>query len=56
MRQYGMTYSQFMGAALKLNVSADRKVLADLAMNSPDSFKLIVEEVKNSLGKTSKKA
>ncbi len=44
-RQYGMNYSQFMGALNQNNVKINRKVLADLAMNEPDAFKAIVDEL-----------
>ena len=40
-RQYGLTYSQFMGRLAK-----NRKVLADLAMNNPQAFEAIVNSVK----------
>jgi large subunit ribosomal protein L20 len=45
-REYGMSYSQFMGALKKADVNLNRKVLADLAMNHPEAFKGIVEKVK----------
>ena len=45
-RQYGMTYSQFMRALAKNNVGLNRKVLADLAMNNPQAFEAIVKSVK----------
>ena len=45
-RQYGMSYSQFMGKLKANNVELNRKVLADLAMNNPEAFKAIVEKVK----------
>lgn len=45
-REYGMTYSQFMGAMKKANIDLNRKVLADLAMNHPEAFKAIVDQVK----------
>ncbi len=45
-RQYGMTYSQFMGKLSKQNIGLNRKVLADLAMNQPEAFKAIVDKVK----------
>jgi large subunit ribosomal protein L20 len=32
-RQYGMSYSQFMGKVKANNIELNRKVLADLAMN-----------------------
>lgn len=45
-RQYGMSYSQFMGALSKSGININRKALADLALNNPDAFKAIVEKVK----------
>lgn len=45
-RQHGMSYSEFMGKLKKNNVSLNRKVLADLAMNHPEAFKAVVEKVK----------
>jgi len=45
-RQYGMSYSVFMGKIHKADIDLNRKVLADLAMNNPDAFKAIVEVVK----------
>lgn len=45
-RQYGVSYSQFMGLVKKAEIDLNRKVLADLAMNHPVAFKAIVEKVK----------
>jgi len=45
-RQYGMSYSQFMGKVKANNIELNRKVLADLAMNNPEAFEAIVEKVK----------
>ncbi len=45
-RQHGMSYSQFMGALKKNNIELNRKVLADLAMNHPEAFKAVVDQVK----------
>lgn len=45
-RQYGISYSQFMGLLKKAEIDLNRKVLADLAMNHPTAFKAIVEKVK----------
>ncbi len=44
-RQYGMSYSKFMGELSKSNIEINRKVLADLAMNHPDAFKAIVDKL-----------
>ena len=45
-RQYGMSYSQFMGKLKEKNIGLNRKVLADLAMNDPKAFEEIVKKVK----------
>ena len=45
-RLHGMSYSQFMGKVKANNIELNRKVLADLAMNSPETFKAIVDKVK----------
>jgi large subunit ribosomal protein L20 len=45
-REYGMSYSEFIGKLQKSGNTMNRKVLADLAMNHPDAFKAIVESVK----------
>ena len=45
-RQYDMSYSQFIGKLNEKDIQINRKVLADLAMNHPDAFKAIVEQVK----------
>ena len=45
-RQYGMSYSEFMGKIHKKGVELNRKVLADLAMNQPKAFEEIINFVK----------
>jgi large subunit ribosomal protein L20 len=45
-RQYGLSYSQFMGKLHKSGIELNRKVLADLAMNHADAFKAVVDRVK----------
>jgi large subunit ribosomal protein L20 len=45
-RQYGMSYSVFMGKLHDKNIELNRKVLADLAMNNPEAFKAIIDLVK----------
>jgi large subunit ribosomal protein L20 len=45
-RQHGMSYSEFMGKCSKKGLDLNRKVLADLAMNHPDAFKAVVDQVK----------
>lgn len=43
-RQNGTTYSRLMHSLSKSEVGLNRKVLADLAMNHPESFKSLVSE------------
>tara|TARA_B100001778_G_scaffold298683_1_gene272953 strand:+ start:292 stop:636 length:345 start_codon:yes stop_codon:yes gene_type:complete len=45
-RLNGMSYSQFMGKIHEKEINLNRKVLADLAMNHPDTFKGIVEKIR----------
>ncbi|MBU2945084.1 50S ribosomal protein L20 [Zobellia uliginosa] len=45
-RLHGMSYSQFMGKLKANEIELNRKVLADLAMNHPEAFKAIVDQVK----------
>jgi large subunit ribosomal protein L20 len=45
-REYGMTYSEFIGKINQKGIAINRKVLADLAMNHPEAFKAIVDSVK----------
>ena len=45
-RQYDMSYSEFMGKINKKGIALNRKTLADLAMNHPETFKAIVDKVK----------
>ena len=44
-RMHGTTYSQLMHKLSENNVGLDRKVLADLAMNHPETFANIVKSV-----------
>lgn len=44
-RQYGLSYSAFMGKVNKSGIELNRKVLAELAMNSPEAFKAVVDQV-----------
>lgn len=46
LRPLGFSYSKFIGAAKKKNISLDRKSLAYLAEHRPESFKKVVELVK----------
>ena len=45
-RAHGLSYSRFMGKLHQSEVSLNRKVLADLAMNHPEAFKAVVDSLK----------
>ncbi|HMR82870.1 MAG TPA: 50S ribosomal protein L20 [Niabella sp.] len=45
-REEGLNYSQFINKLQTKGIELDRKVLADLAMNNPESFKALVASVK----------
>jgi len=45
-RAEGLTYSGFIHLLNKKGVELDRKILADLAMNEPESFKQLVTSIK----------
>ncbi len=45
-RENGLTYSTLMNKLSQNNIDLNRKVLADLAMNNPETFKAIVDKVK----------
>jgi large subunit ribosomal protein L20 len=45
-REHGLSYSAFIGKLGAAGIELNRKVLADLAMNHPEAFKAIVDQVK----------
>lgn len=45
-REEGLKYSEFISKLRQKGIELDRKVLADLAMNEPESFKKLVASVK----------
>jgi large subunit ribosomal protein L20 len=45
-REHGMSYSKFIGKVMQKDINLNRKVLADLAVNNPDAFKAVVDQVK----------
>jgi large subunit ribosomal protein L20 len=45
-REEGLTYSEFIHKLNQKGIGLDRKILADLAMNEPESFKKLVASVK----------
>ena len=45
-RAEGLTYSEFINKLSQKGIGLDRKILADLAMNNPETFKNLIESVK----------
>ncbi|KXZ41492.1 hypothetical protein GPECTOR_433g310 [Gonium pectorale] len=45
-REHGMSYTTFVTGLKEENVQLNRKVLSELAMNEPFSFKALVEQVR----------
>jgi len=43
----GLSYSRFIHGLKELNIELNRKILADLAVNSPQTFFEIVQKVKD---------
>ncbi|NMA64715.1 MAG: 50S ribosomal protein L20 [Clostridiaceae bacterium] len=41
-----LSYSKFMNALKKAGINLNRKVLADMAVNDADGFRMLVEKVK----------
>lgn len=48
-RPHGLSYSRFIAGLDKAKVDLDRRVLADLAVRDPESFRLVVEKAKQAL-------
>ncbi len=44
-REYGLSYSRFMNLLKKANIVINRKMLAELAANDSDAFKVILDKV-----------
>lgn len=45
LRPLGYSYSKFIGALKAKNIDIDRKILADLAQNEPESFTRLVKSI-----------
>jgi large subunit ribosomal protein L20 len=45
-RAEGLTYSEFINKLNTKGIAINRKILADLAMNEPASFKALIDSVK----------
>lgn len=48
-RMHGLTYSRFMHGLKQANVELDRKILADLAVRDPETFKKIAAVAEQNL-------
>ena len=46
-RLHGITYSQFINGLKKATIEIDRKILAELAVNQPETFKELVEKAQS---------
>lgn len=45
-RKYELSYSRFINMLSTKNITINRKMLADMAENAPDSFKRVIDAVK----------
>ena len=48
-RQHGLSYSRFMNGLKKANITLDRKVLADLAVNDKAGFAKLAQQAAGAL-------
>ena len=48
-RANGISYSRFVNACKKANIIVNRKMLAELAVNEPEAFQVIVDAAKAAL-------
>ena len=48
-RNNGLTYSRFINGLKKANIEINRKMLSELAIQNPDVFQKIVDQVQKSL-------
>ena len=48
-RAEGMTYSKFINGLNKCGIKIDRKILAEIAYDSPEAFKTIVQKAQSAL-------
>jgi len=55
-RDHGITYSQFIYGLKQANIQLDRRVLANIAYDDPQTFAEIVTSVKAALEESSQKA
>lgn len=48
-RAQGLSYSRFINGLKKQDIKLDRKILANLAVNQPEAFQAIVDQVKKEM-------
>ncbi len=46
-RAHGLSYSKFMNALKKSEIAVNRKMLAEMAVNEPEAFSVIIETAKS---------
>jgi len=46
-REMGLTYSAFIAMLVKANIEVDRKMLSELAIHEPASFRALVEKAQS---------
>jgi len=46
-REYGLSYSKFINLLKQKNIELNRKVLSEMAIREPETFKKLVETVKS---------
>ena len=51
-RELGLTYGNFIHGLALAGIEIDRKMLADIAMKEPDSFKALVDKAKSAIPAT----
>lgn len=45
-REHGLTYSVFISKLKSANITLDRKILAELAVNEPKAFETVIKTIK----------
>lgn len=48
-RERGIRYSEFINGLTKANITLNRQVLSDMAINDPEAFDVVVEKAKAAL-------
>jgi large subunit ribosomal protein L20 len=45
-REFGISYSQFIGKLKTAGITVDRKIFSDIAQNNPETFKRVMDTLK----------